>query len=65
MYDKDAIARTSHSVFSCPTCHSKLDYVQVLNDELRIQEDFFTCEKCGSKIESVFVEEEDVPAFYD
>ncbi|TQM46937.1 hypothetical protein BDE36_4693 [Arcticibacter tournemirensis] len=61
----DCISRVSHSVFTCPCCNSALDYVQLLNDDKRIQEDFFVCEKCGSRIESVFVEEEDVPAFYD
>lgn len=61
----ECISRVSHSVFTCPCCDAPLDYVQLLNDDKRIQEDFFVCEKCGSRIESVFVEEEDVPAFYD
>ena len=59
------ISRVSHSVFTCPCCNSELDYVQLLNDDKRIEEDFFVCEQCGSRIESVFVEEEDVPAFFD
>ncbi|PRY53571.1 hypothetical protein B0I27_10336 [Arcticibacter pallidicorallinus] len=59
------ISNVSASAFNCNCCDASLNYIQVLNDELRIQEDYFECPKCGSKIESLLTEEEDVPAFFD
>lgn len=65
METRHAISNTSSTVFTCNCCNEALNYVQLLNDELRIQEDYFECPKCGTKIESLMTEEEDVPAFFD
>ncbi|WP_131676596.1 hypothetical protein [Arcticibacter eurypsychrophilus] len=61
----EKISRVSTSIFTCHCCNSPLNYVQILNDELRIQEDFFECQNCGTRIDSLMTEDEDVPAFFD
>jgi len=65
METSHAISNVSSTVFTCNCCNSALNYIQLLNDDLRIQEDYFECPKCGAKIESLMTEEEDVPAFFD
>ena len=57
--------RITLSDFNCNICNGPLNYVQILNDEIRIQEDFFECANCGRRIESKFLREEDIPEFYD
>ncbi|WP_407426483.1 hypothetical protein [Arcticibacter sp.] len=59
------ISTVSATAFTCNCCNAALNYIQVLNDDLRIQEDYFECSECGLKIESLITEEEDVPAFFD
>ena len=57
--------RVTLSDFNCNICNGPLNYVQILNDDIRIQEDFFECKNCGKRIESKFLREEDIPEFYD
>lgn len=65
MENHKVISNVSATTFTCNCCSTALNYIQVLNDNLRIQEDFFECPKCGAKIESLLTEDEDVPAFFD
>jgi|GEM_PF-1050477 len=62
---KCATSRVTVSDFHCNICSGPLNYIQLLNDEVRIQEDYFICENCGTRIESKFLQEEDMPEFYD
>lgn len=57
--------RVNVSDFKCNICNGPLNYIQLLNDNIRIQEDFFECEHCGKRIESKYLREEDIPEFYD
>lgn len=58
-------SRHTISDFHCNSCHGTLTYVQVLNDDERIQEDYFLCENCQNKIQSKYLQDEDIPEFYD
>ncbi len=62
---QECVLKISETVFTCSCCNSALDYVQQINGENCIENDYFVCESCGSKIESVLREEEEVPAFFD
>lgn len=62
---QEPISRVTQTVFSCSCCNSTLDYVQLIGNANNVEKDFFICDNCGCKIESVVVEEEEVPAFFD
>ena len=62
---KVSCMRVSVSDFKCNICNCPLNYIQVLNDHIRVQEDFFECDHCGKRINSKFLREEDIPEFYD
>lgn len=63
--NKTSCHRVNASDFKCNVCNGPLNYVQILNDHIRIQEDFFECEHCGKRITSQFHKDEDIPAFFD
>lgn len=58
-------SRVSKTVFTCSCCNATLDYVQLIGAKNNIEADFFLCENCGSRIDTLMVEEEEVPAFFD
>lgn len=60
---KRPLSKITLSNHHCDVCEKPLLYVQVLNDELRLQDDFFECSCCKKRIESVMVKGEDIPEF--
>lgn len=61
--NKSHISRITSSIFTCDTCNSPLQLVEILNDEMRVQEDCFECRTCKKRIESIIVKDEEVPVF--
>ena len=57
------ISRTTSSVYSCDECNAPLSYIEILNDEMRVQEDYFECEFCQKKIKCAFEKDEEVPDY--
>lgn len=60
---KSHISRITTSIFTCDTCNSPLQLVEILIDEMRVQEDHFECKTCKKRIESIILKDEEVPVF--
>lgn len=59
------ISRSTASVYSCDNCNAPLNHVELLNDEMRVQEDYFECEYCQKRIECTFEKDDEVPDYVE
>ena len=59
------ISRSTTSNHYCECCNAPLQHVELLNDEMRVQEDYFECEYCQKRIECSFDKDDEVPDYAD